>query len=140
MFLRVVRLLKTAKMLRVVRMMKLFKELRLMMGAILGSMKSMFWACIMILIITYIFGILFLQAGTSYRIEEAGRILKSVDDDLMHYWSSVVQSMLSLYWASTGGDSWSYIARPLKEVGWPYYVFFLVYIAFFMFVVINTLT
>jgi len=56
------------------------------------------------------------------------------------YWSSVGTSMLSLYLVSTGGDDWAYVAEPLWEVGLPFYILFMVYVAFFLFVVVNTLT
>eukprot|EP00747_Dinoflagellata_sp_TGD_P146332 gnl/TRDRNA2_/TRDRNA2_176687_c12_seq3.p1 gnl/TRDRNA2_/TRDRNA2_176687_c12~~gnl/TRDRNA2_/TRDRNA2_176687_c12_seq3.p1 ORF type:complete len:204 (-),score=35.07 gnl/TRDRNA2_/TRDRNA2_176687_c12_seq3:392-1003(-) len=48
--------------------------------------------------------------------------------------------MLSLYWASTGGDSWRYIGEPLGIIGWHTHGLFLVYISFFMFVVVNAVT
>merc|ERR1711879_753677 len=48
--------------------------------------------------------------------------------------------MLSLYMAATNGDSWRNISEPLELTGGFYYLLFLVYIAFFMFVVQNTLT
>merc|ERR1739845_142013 len=48
-FLRVMRLLRMVKLLRVVRLMKMFRELRLVLNGILGCMKSMCWALILIL-------------------------------------------------------------------------------------------
>mmetsp|Transcript_38870 Transcript_38870/g.67563 ORF Transcript_38870/g.67563 Transcript_38870/m.67563 type:complete len:233 (-) Transcript_38870:52-750(-) len=48
--------------------------------------------------------------------------------------------MLSLYIASTGGMDWIEVAETLEPVGMAYYMLFLLYIAFFLFVVMNTLT
>jgi hypothetical protein len=48
--------------------------------------------------------------------------------------------MLSLYACGTGGSNWREVAEPLRSIGLVYYYLFLVYIAFFMFVIVNTLT
>jgi len=45
-----------------------------------------------------------------------------------------------LYMSSTSGDSWRFAALPLWEVSVFVYWLFLIYIAFFLFVVVNTLT
>merc|ERR1712151_836337 len=59
---------------------------------------------------------------------------------IVKYWGSVTTAMVSLYMASTGGDSWTFMAMPLKEIGSTFHCLFLVYIAFFMFVMVNALT
>eukprot|EP00972_Heterocapsa_arctica_P049558 7294184-Heterocapsa_arctica.AAC.1 len=48
-FLRVMRLMKMWKLLRMIRLMKAFRELRLILNSVMGSMKSMFWAVVLIL-------------------------------------------------------------------------------------------
>jgi len=55
-------------------------------------------------------------------------------------WGSLSTAMLTLYMASTGGDSWKGMANSLMPVGYPYYLLFLLYISFFLLVVMNTLT
>jgi len=139
-FLRVVRLMKMLKLLRMVRIMRMFKELRLIVTSIKGSLKSMFWAILLILIITYIVGICFLQAGTTY-LQESGKNLSEEEiATIKEYWGRLSMAMLSLYMASTNGTGWKEMANSLIPVGYPFYMLFLLYIAFFMFVVMNTLT
>eukprot|EP00747_Dinoflagellata_sp_TGD_P103840 gnl/TRDRNA2_/TRDRNA2_169097_c0_seq1.p1 gnl/TRDRNA2_/TRDRNA2_169097_c0~~gnl/TRDRNA2_/TRDRNA2_169097_c0_seq1.p1 ORF type:complete len:301 (+),score=61.88 gnl/TRDRNA2_/TRDRNA2_169097_c0_seq1:3-905(+) len=88
--------------------------------------------------ITYIFGICLVQFSTTYLLEDNTDPLAV---EFVHeYWGSVFKAMLSLYWASTGGESWRYLAEPLRSVGSHAHFLFLVYIAFFMFVIMNTLT
>jgi len=137
-FLRILRLMKMLKLLRMVRIMRSFKELRLIVVSIKGSVKSMFWAVLLILMITYMVGICFLQAGTNYMIELGDGTTEAAAIQL--HWGSLSKAMLSLYMASTNGDSWREMAGALLPIGGPFYLLFLLYIAFFMFVVMNTLT
>ena len=58
-FLRALRLFKLAKILRMVRVMRYFAELRVMLNSVLGSFMSLFWAGVMLGLIYYIFGLLF---------------------------------------------------------------------------------
>merc|ERR1711881_308036 len=48
--------------------------------------------------------------------------------------------MLSLYWVSTGGVDWKDVGDSVQEMGPVPFSFFLFYIAFFMFVVVNSVT
>merc|ERR1712032_1481846 len=138
-FVRIVRLMKMLKLLRVVRIMKSFRELRLLMNSIIGSVKSLVWSVLLIVMITYIFGICFLQGATGY-LMDVGAETRLDAENVRNYWGSLQDSMLSLYMATTSGESWTSIAEPLRHVGPEYYLLFLMYVAFFMFVVTNTLT
>jgi len=137
-FLRIARLMKMLKLLRVVRIMRTYKELRLIISAVTGCLKSMLWAVLLIFVITFVVGVFFLQATTTFIMDNG--VDSSVFEDLLAHWGSVQQAMLSLYMASTSGDSWRTIAQPLSHIGVPFYLLFLFYIAFFIFVVTNTLT
>eukprot|EP00747_Dinoflagellata_sp_TGD_P132370 gnl/TRDRNA2_/TRDRNA2_175073_c0_seq1.p1 gnl/TRDRNA2_/TRDRNA2_175073_c0~~gnl/TRDRNA2_/TRDRNA2_175073_c0_seq1.p1 ORF type:complete len:515 (-),score=90.45 gnl/TRDRNA2_/TRDRNA2_175073_c0_seq1:158-1555(-) len=137
-FLRLLRILKILEMLRVIRVMRFFRELRLMVSSILGSVMSMFWAFVLIMMVTYMFGICFVQAVTAHR--SLGLASEAEESKLLEYWGSLGTAMLSLYLSSTGGDSWRFVAEPLWQVGPHYYVLFLFYIAFFAFVITNTFT
>merc|ERR1712151_1418373 len=48
--------------------------------------------------------------------------------------------MYTLYMATTNGISWEVPAEHLGSVGMIYFLLFLVYVAFFLFVICNTLT
>mmetsp|Transcript_69775 Transcript_69775/g.149329 ORF Transcript_69775/g.149329 Transcript_69775/m.149329 type:complete len:332 (-) Transcript_69775:29-1024(-) len=137
--LRVMRLLKMIKIIRVVRVMKMFRELRLLMRGILGAMRPMFWAALLLLIITYMCGVCFLQASTYHLVADPD-VTAETRTDIEEYWSSVTTCMLSLYMSSTDGISWIHVAKPLKAIGSFYHILFLIYIAFYTFVVVNTIT
>mmetsp|Transcript_148362 Transcript_148362/g.284338 ORF Transcript_148362/g.284338 Transcript_148362/m.284338 type:complete len:344 (-) Transcript_148362:85-1116(-) len=138
-FLRMLRLMKMLKLLRMVRLMRMFRELRLILNSVLGCVQAMFWAMMLILTISYMFGICFLQACTSF-LQSQDRVDPEVESAIKEYWSSIGSAMLSLYLAATAGKEWGGLAQPLREVGMPFYLLFLIYIAFFAFVVMNTVT
>jgi len=139
-FLRMLRVVKMLKVLRMVRIMRMFKELRLIVASIKGSMKSMLWAIILISIITFIAGVAFLQAATEYLQDHLGNIPEEQAITIQSNWGRLSTAMLTLYMASTGGDSWKGMANSLIPVGYSYYTLFLFYISFFLLVVMNTLT
>jgi len=100
----------------------------------------MFWAVAPIANITYVVGICFLKAGTSYLQQGGGNVPQEETESIQTHWGSVSKAMRSLYMASTGGENWSDLAEPLLPVGLFFYMLFLLYIAFFMFVGVNTVT
>lgn len=61
-------------------------------------------------------------------------------DAIKRYWGSVSKGMLSLYMAGTGGEDWGSLIIPLRHAGIHYHFLFLLYVTFFMFVVVNTMT
>lgn len=133
-YLRVIRLMKMLKLLRFIRLMRQFHELRMVLDSILGSMKCMLWSIVLIATVNMMFSLCFVQAATEALV--AG----SPDELLVLYWGSVNRAMISLFWASTGGADWSDIAEPMLSVGWQYYAIFMIYISFFIFVIMNSLT
>jgi len=137
-FLRIVRVMKMLKLLRMIRIMRLFRELRLIASLIRASLKPMVWAVVLICIISYMVGICFLQAGTNYL--QDGGASQGEAAAIQIYWGNLWRAMLSLYMASTNGDSWKTMASALIPMGYHYYLLFLLYVAFFVFVVMNTLT
>lgn len=137
-FVRVVRVLKVLKLLRVVRLMRCFKGLRIVLAGILGAIQPLFYAMLLIVGTTYLFGMAILQSCTTFL--ETKVASEATRDAIGELWSSVPRSMLSLFMASTSGDSWRILAEPLQEVGPITYAIFVVYLSFFVFVISNTLT
>jgi len=117
-FLRVMRLMKMLKLLRMIRMLRTFRELRLIINSILASMKSTFWAILLVCTISFMFAIAFLQGATNYLKAEGDSIDKKVLAEINEYWSSVGRSMLTLYFAATGGMDWAPLADSLWHMGW----------------------
>merc|ERR1712110_1108827 len=102
------------------------------------GVESMSWSLVLIWTCVYMAGIYFLQACTLYLTSGNASVQSEIL--IKEYWSSLPTAMVSLYMAGTGGQDWHEIAKPLKEAGWYVYLMFLLYVAFFQFVVLNTLT
>mmetsp|Transcript_59785 Transcript_59785/g.166901 ORF Transcript_59785/g.166901 Transcript_59785/m.166901 type:complete len:527 (-) Transcript_59785:92-1672(-) len=138
-FLRALRLLKMAKMLRMIRLVRSMRELRILLYAVLGSMKSMLWSLLLLLLVLFGFAVLFVQACSQYVAERD--IPPEMLSDIKLYWSSVLEAMMTLWQASSGGVNWGGVARPLRHFGGGvFYWIFCFYILFFMFVILNTIT
>lgn len=104
-------------------------------------MMTLFWSILMISIMMYMFGLCFLNAVTMYLNDNPK---KAIDDLVMEgivaYWSSVPQSMMTLFWAVTGGADWEPLAMPIRAADTFFYSLFFFYIAFAAFAVLNVLT
>jgi len=138
-FLRVMRLLKMLRLLRMIRLLHMFKELRLMLSSMFGSTKPMLWSLVLIWMMSFMFGIFFLQAATNHLADNPDTstdVKKAIED----HWSSVFVAIITLIKSVTNGNSWEVVADPLAEIGIGYYMIFILYIAFFLFVVTNTIT
>lgn len=136
-YLRVMRLLKMLKVLRVVRLMKDFRELRLTLDSLMGSMKSMFWSVVLVAAIAFMFSLCFMQGVADYLGGERGTLEEEM---LLQQWGTITTSMLSLFMAATGGVDWKDTLDPLWDVGRQFGAIFVVFIAFFSFVVMNSIT
>eukprot|EP00928_Gymnodinium_smaydae_P087815 TRINITY_DN7200_c0_g2_i1.p1 TRINITY_DN7200_c0_g2~~TRINITY_DN7200_c0_g2_i1.p1 ORF type:complete len:651 (-),score=64.46 TRINITY_DN7200_c0_g2_i1:602-2554(-) len=136
-FLRILRLLKMIKVLRMVRLMRMFREFRMLLNAIAGSLKAVFWALLLICVMSFIFGLVILQGVTGYLRDYPDTEYR---DLLQRSWGSVPASMLSLYKANTNGTDWAELGDILSYAGGIYYGLFLIYIAFYTCVVTNTIT
>eukprot|EP00929_Paragymnodinium_shiwhaense_P046824 TRINITY_DN2381_c0_g1_i1.p1 TRINITY_DN2381_c0_g1~~TRINITY_DN2381_c0_g1_i1.p1 ORF type:complete len:788 (-),score=160.85 TRINITY_DN2381_c0_g1_i1:470-2833(-) len=139
-FLRILRVMKMMKLFRVVRLMRMFRELRLIWSSIVGCVKAIFWALVLIMATSYMVGVCFTQATTGYLRELGEKIDEEQFDRLRGYWGNVQMSMLSLYMCVTNGADWADVADSLFVVGNAYYALFLLYILFYTCVVANTLT
>jgi len=140
-WLRVLRIVKTLKLLRVIRVMRFFQVLRLMVSAISGSMGILFWSILMISIMMYMFGLCFLNACTAYLNDnDSANVDPEVFEGIEAYYSSVLQSMITLFWAVTGGSDWEVLAAPIRTADPFFYSLFFFYIAFAALAVLNVLT
>jgi len=140
-WLRVLRIIKTLKLLRVIRVMRFFQVLRLMISSIAGSMMTLLWSIVMISIMMFMFGLCFLNAITIYLNEhQRAEIDDLTFEGIEAYWSSVPQSMATLFWTVTGGADWEPLAQPIRMADGIFYALFFFYVAFAAFAVLNVLT
>lgn len=140
-WIRLLRLAKVAKMLRVVRVMRMFRILRMMVTVIAINMMTLIWTIVMLFLVMYIFSLFFLQGISSYLQDTpASAVPADTMEAIRTYWSSVLQSLVTLYFSVTGGSDWEPLAAPLWAAGQLYYLVFLFYVAFLFFSVLNVLT
>jgi len=141
-YMRTLRILKLARILRVIRMARFFMELRLMLNSVLGSFISLFWAFVMLVIVFYIFGLVFVQGAATYLLNNGADIDSESLVKIHRTFGSVQRAMLSLYKATTGGSDWENLFdSPLIEsMGWLNVALFIFLIAFIQVALLNILT
>jgi len=134
--LRVLRLFKLVRMLRVLKGAQMMHELRAIMSSIASSCRILFWAMIIMLLIYFTFGLIFMNAVSA--------VLEEVDeherDKLLGFYGTVRLSMLTLFMSTTGGMDWSIAANALSQTGEFYYTLFLFYVSVVSFALVNLIT
>lgn len=142
--LRIVRMVRIARILRIIRVariVRLLVALRLLCAQILSTLRSVFWAMLLLVMILYTFGMLFAQAASAHLAEhKSTRIedrLKS-HNDIEEYWSTVPRSMYTLYKTITGGVDWENVTLALSDIHWFWVCTFIVFLSFTIFAVLNT--
>ncbi|CAK0888866.1 unnamed protein product, partial [Prorocentrum cordatum] len=142
--LRVLRIMRITRLLRVIRVTRIFRyvrALRTLVYSIACTLKSLFWASVLLMLIMYVFGILFTSAASASAssLEERGLLEQDVLV-LERYWSSVGTSMFTLFKAMTSGVAWDEVVRPLGQIHWFWPMLFTAFIAFSVFAVLNGCT
>jgi len=141
-------MLKILKLLRIVRFMREFRELRFLLGALLSSVRPILWSMLLVIIVVFMFSIYFVQA-VAYSLApgshfQPGKPCAEPDPtcraELLQWWGSLGTSMSTLLMGTIGGLDFLEPGRPLQQVGLQHYVVLLVYIAFFHFLIMNSVT
>lgn len=146
--LRFLRLARISRGVRMIRLLRFVQSLRHLLYSIMATLKSLVWTILLLMLMFYGFSIVFTQGVSDYCREEA--VLASGDVnaapicasvELRTYWSSVGESMLTLFKCSTNGVSWQDVYRPLEHSGHANtYAIFLFFTAFVHLAVLNVVT
>ena len=105
---RLTRVLKTAHFLRIFRFIM---ALRMLVQSILHTVKALFWAALLLVLIVYLFAILFAQAVHDYLADPANPPLPpEVQENCIRYFKTLPTSMLAMFMSVTGGVSWEEVA------------------------------
>jgi voltage-gated sodium channel len=146
-FLRILRVARIVRIVKVVRTVKSLQSLRNMVFALLSSLVCLFWAFVMILIVLFLFGLIFLGAVLQY-IENVN-ILSEIEMEhastvYMHF-GSLPDTMTTLFAAVTGGQDWMNYGDIVKEIGRHnggdfYFYVFVFYIGFCFVGMFNVVT
>lgn len=124
--------------------MKIFRfvmALRTLVTSIFHTLKSLFWALILLAIIVYCFAILFVQAVNDYRSDVANHPLShEMVSGSDRFFKNLPDTMLSLFMSIGGGVSWEEVLVPLRGMSAIWVWCFLFYISFTYFAVLNVVT
>eukprot|EP00913_Durusdinium_trenchii_P019211 g18054.t1 len=64
--LKILRMVRLARILRIVRVVRFFSELRVMVNGVIGSAKSLCWALLLLVLVNFLFGVLFMQLSLDF--------------------------------------------------------------------------
>jgi Ca2+-binding EF-hand superfamily protein len=103
----------------------------------MGIIWPLLWAMLLLLIIKYVFAVCLLQMIA----DDLGNLDRHSQEALLKDYGSIRIAAYTLYKAISGGVDWGDVASPLEEVygGFPV-VLLCIYVAFFVFCVLNVLT
>jgi len=138
---RVMRMTRLIRSFRIPRIIRFVSALRLLIYSIVATLRSLVWAMILLVMITYVFGIAFTQA-TNDTIAEGvdGAQDPDLEIKLLRYWGSLSTSIFTLYKSITGGISWNDVVEPLEEMHVIWGMLFTSFISFSYFAVLNVIT
>lgn len=139
----VIRLLRVFRLLRVLRIMrviKFLKDVRILMLAVAHTLGTAVWAFLLTFICMYMFGIAITQMVADY-VAEQQALGNDVDrnSELVHHFSSIAFSILTLFMSIAGGLSWEVVVHALGTINPVAEILFVVYIIFTAFCMLNVI-
>jgi len=146
---RVIRVLRLMRLGRVIRVMHHFSELRIMVRSVLVCLAPLCWACILLLLIQWCFGVFFCTIAADHISSNlVGKSSAERDDwlkdpevtSLTLYWGSLWMALYTLFLSVTNGLDWHQAADSMSTIGWHPYIFYIFYIALTSFAVLNVVT
>eukprot|EP00927_Polykrikos_kofoidii_P067473 TRINITY_DN62962_c0_g1_i1.p1 TRINITY_DN62962_c0_g1~~TRINITY_DN62962_c0_g1_i1.p1 ORF type:complete len:747 (-),score=112.26 TRINITY_DN62962_c0_g1_i1:53-2161(-) len=137
MFAKILTFARVFRAIRLFRLMRYLAQVRIMVVMILGSVPALFWLCVLLLCVTYVFAIALTQGAADF---QASATAASEIDAVLSTFGSVFMSMYSLFKAMTGGEDWGDVAYQAFCMGWPYALIFGFFIFFTTFSVLNIVT
>lgn len=143
---RTLRLARALRGFRAFRLVRHFSALRALILSIVSTIGSLMWTLVLLVILFYSFGVILMQLVTDYcrylAIETLGDVdaIPDCPAELSRFWSSIRQSMLTLFFSITSGISWSEAMNPLEDVSMLAVGTMLVYITLSVFTILNVVT
>jgi len=129
---RILQILRLVRIVRMVRMLHLISELRALMASLAGSLRSLCWTVLLLMLIMYGTGVCLTQVVSDQR---AARGVEFQDELI----GSLGVTMLTLYQAITGGVSWKEIID-MPDVGGLSTMMVSLYVAFVVFALMHIVT
>lgn len=138
--LRILRLLRVIRMTRSIRVIRFIRELRLMVFSLTGSLKSLAWAVVLMLIILLFFGVVFTDGAVAYYENLSAKGAEHQGGDLMKYFGTLSAATVTLYMSMSGGEDWGVILNSLEPLPSEYRLMFLLFITFAVLALLNVVT
>jgi len=138
---RAVRILRLARAIRLVRVIQHVAELRRLVASVGGSMVSLGWTCILLVLLIYTVSLFFTQMISDHRMSNMVDEENGEFKELEGYFGTLYQTMLSFFQAVTGGMDWGDLLGPLMtHVSVWLAPVFCVYISFTVLAMLNVVT
>ncbi|CAK9080981.1 2-dioxygenase (HGDO) (Homogentisate oxygenase) (Homogentisic acid oxidase) (Homogentisicase) [Durusdinium trenchii] len=138
---RSIRLARAVRGIRVVRLFRYIPALRTLAVSIISTMGSLFWTLMLLVLVFYFFAVVITQLVTDHcrdlAILDSSRTCPEL---LKKYWTSVGESMLTLFMAITNGVTWDDAIRPLRDVSFVAVALVIMYVTFAVFAILNVVT
>lgn len=145
--LRVLRVVRIVRVLRIIRVLKFFRDLRILMSAIVTTIKTAVFAFVLIGIIIYMFSIALCQmvsehATTQMRekqLTDINDVFADPDDETLYFYQSLPSCWLTLFMTIAGGIDWKDAYVPLQAIGPLEQLIFMMFVCLMVLCVMNVL-
>jgi len=144
--LRTLRVLRIVRIVRAVRVMSYFRELRVMVQSVLSCILPLFWVCMLLLVIQWIFAVYLVHIATD-QIEQkvaadgASAMQSQEVRDLAEFYGSLWLALYTLFLSVTGGLDWGEASNALRKVElYHAVILYIFFIALTVFAVLNVVT
>jgi hypothetical protein len=118
-FVRLLRLLRLSRALRTVRVLKYFQETRIMLSAVLNSIRPLMWSFVFVLLVMFLFGVFLMTAVEDlvdvFMVSEVGSERVQLVHKYMHNFEMI---MLTMFMAVSGGVDWGDVFTVLFDHSW----------------------
>jgi hypothetical protein len=140
-FLRIFRVFRIVRVVKVVKTVKALQSLRTMIFALMNSIICLAWAFVLITLVVFVFGIIFIGAVETYyeSLSKEDFLGMKQATDVNESFGSLYMAMVSLFSALTGGNDWMMYGELLRYVGGNRETYFLVFVFFIGFCTIGML-
>lgn len=138
-FMRSLRLMRVFRITRLLGAFRSIRALRMMVASIICSLTSLMWAVVLLSFLLYLFAIFIMQGIEHHIYQQSVQPNKNMEN-LLGLYGTVDASMLTLFMSITGGKDWGETVKPLQDVTWMYSLFYVSFVTFVLFGVMNVLT
>jgi len=133
---RVLRLLRVSRLLRIVKTLWIVRfvgALRTLVSSLLDTLKPLFWAMLLLLLIMYIAGVLFTDVVLEHTKQNPDR-------NMERFFGHLGSSVQTLFRSISGGFDWGDAADALRPLGEFWVLLFELFVGFCTFAVLNVMT